>query len=378
MLAQLARDTQHPTHQNAFDTEAANDPRAADPRDEAPQEGSDVLMLSLTQEEKRRLHAALAPIRYCDAGSARYIRAVRRAASEALPERFISALAEQKASLAPRPCLVFDNLPTDDLVFGSPRSDESGLEHKSGSISENLAIAFSVLIGEPYSISFEGRELVNNLVPERGKERDFTGLGSDVELDFHIENAALKFIEDLDLTPCGLVLTGVRQDPSLPKTRVADVRAALQRLDAQDLRVLRGRNFLLRVPYRWRAALGSSALAQTPPSPLVSGCALQPQAHVAFYPDMVVPLNEAAAAAFHRFHQAVREVSFGIDVMPGRLVYVDNRIALHSRDRFQASYDERGRALRWLQRVFIAPTLWNHRNLTRLKDRVFEPAAQAA
>lgn len=37
------------------------------------------------------------------------------------------------------------------------------------------------------------------------------------------------------------------------------------------------------------------------------------------------------------------------------------------------SFDLQGRAKRWVQRVFIAPSLWTHRKLARSKHRVFQP-----
>jgi hypothetical protein len=332
----------------------------------------------LTDREKNILKEALDSINYEDSGNSDYINMIKSAASAALPKRVLTALLEQKASLQPRPYLIVDNLPMDDEVFGSPTSSETGNAYKSGHISENLAIAFASLIGEPYSISFEGIDIVNNLTPERGKEKDYTGLGSDVELDFHIENAALKFIKDLNLSPTGLVLTGVRQDPAMPKTHLADASEALRQLDQLDLESLRGDNFCLKVPYRWRSVLAGKSFVETAPAPLISGCTIQPEVHVAFYPDMVTPLNDEAARAFRNFYEAIKRVSFGVDVTPGRLVYVDNRFTLHSRDRFKANYDESGRAMRWIQRVFVTSTLWNHRTLRRLKERVFEPVLQAA
>ncbi|SFS90194.1 TauD/TfdA family dioxygenase [Marininema halotolerans] len=90
---------------------------------------------------------------------------------------------------------------------------------------------------------------------------------------------------------------------------------------------------------------------------------------------MVRPINSKAANALRRFHDAIRQVSFGIDLAPGRLVYIDNRFTLHSRDAFTPSVDESGRPLRWVQRVIVAPNLWNHRNLNQIKDRVFKPFA---
>jgi hypothetical protein len=45
-------------------------------------------------------------------------------------------------------------------------------------------MAFASLIGEPYSILFEGGDIVNNLIPTKRAKREYTGLGSEVELDF--------------------------------------------------------------------------------------------------------------------------------------------------------------------------------------------------
>jgi L-asparagine oxygenase len=379
-VARLSEQPHHP-HPILTKTPAVNDdyihPVRPQPLPNPTTTG--VLHLTLTEAEKQTLRHALNGIAYCDAGSAAYIRAVRQAALATLPQRVLQALENQRSSIAPQACLMLDNLPTDTHVSGSPLEHEPGLAHKSGSISENLAVAVASLIGEPYSISFEGQDLVNNLVPQRGKEQEYTGLGSDVELDFHIENAALKFVEGLNLSPTGLVLTGVRQDGlAMPKTRVASLWQALALLDPADLQLLRGRHYRLQVPYRWRTALSGTELIQTEPAPLISGCNLRPEAHVAFYSDMVHPLNPAAEQAFQRFHRAVQAVSFGVDVTPGRLVYVDNRIALHSRDRFRASHDSNGRPLRWIQRVFVATNLWQHRALRQVKERVFEPVPHAA
>jgi len=64
-------------------------------------------------------------------------------------------------------------------------------------------------------------------------------------------------------------------------------------------------------------------------------------------------------------------------VTPGRLVYIDNRFTLHSRDKFSGTDDESGNPMRWVQRVFVAANLWNHRNLNPVKSRVFQPGETA-
>ncbi len=41
--------------------------------------------------------------------------------------------------------------------------------------------------------------------PLEDNKKDYTGLGSEVELDFHRENTALKFITGLNLSPKGIL-----------------------------------------------------------------------------------------------------------------------------------------------------------------------------
>jgi L-asparagine oxygenase len=327
----------------------------------------------LTNRERDNLKQILGAIRYDDSGSEDYLAYLRTTVSRSLPDRVVLALHKQRSSLEPRPYLIIENLPTDDEVFGSPAHGEMGRAHKSGMVSENLALSIAVLIGEPYSINFEGADIVNNLTPEKSNTLDYTGLGSGVELDFHIENAALKFHSDLNLAPTGLLLTGVRQDPARPMTRFADGRRAVELLSDSDRDLLRSANYRLRVPFRWRSAFSSTGTIQTNAVPLISGCRRLPEVHAAFYPDMVQALSPEAERAFQHFYEAIKSVSFGIDVCPGRLVYADNRFTLHSRDRFTAEYDENGRPMRWVQRVFVASSLWPHRMLLSVKGRVFQP-----
>ncbi|WP_244596009.1 hypothetical protein [Bartonella doshiae] len=125
-------------------------------------------------------------------------------------------------SITPRPFLIFENLPIDRQINTSPNHYNLDASCKSGHISENLIMMFSLLIGEPYSIKFEGEHIVNNLVPLEDNKKDYTGLGSEVELDFHIENAALKFITGLNLSPKGILLSGVCNDVDGPLMRISD------------------------------------------------------------------------------------------------------------------------------------------------------------
>lgn len=339
----------------------------------------ELIKFTLTDREKELLKDALVQVQYDSNGHCQYINQLRVIAMQTLPVRILSFLVKQKASLCPAPYFVIDNLPTDDEIISVPL--ESQLEEdlhnfKSGTVSENLLIAISSIIGEPYSISFEGNQIVNNLIPSKFAKKDFTGIGSEVELDFHIENAALKYLSTSNYSPQGLMLTGVNNDPDGPGTLVANGRAALNLLDEATRSILEEKRFILKVPYRWREALGGRS--ETEKVSIIKENCDFPDLAVAFYGDIIVPCDEIAKHALSLFYKKVKEVSIRLEIKPGTLVYVDNRFGLHSRESFAPSFDKEGRAKRWIQRTFIAPTLWGHRNLTRNKHRVFTPTIKKA
>lgn len=176
-----------------------------------------------------------------------------------------------------------------------------------------------------------------------------------------------------NFSPSGLLLTGVNNDPKKPLTRLSDGRKALSILSEEDISLLKQPLYRIKVPYRWRIETPVE-LQETSPSPIITGTADLPEVTAAFYPDMVAPTTESAAKALENFRNAIRNVSFGIDVVPGRLVYINNRFTFHSRDAFKPTLDELGNPVRWLQRIFIAPDLWNHRTLEPVKERVFKLA----
>ncbi|WP_244306356.1 TauD/TfdA family dioxygenase [Paraburkholderia lacunae] len=87
-------------------------------------------------------------------------------------------------------------------------------------------------------------------------------------------------------------------------------------------------------------------------SVVLSGPVESPRVTVPFYPGMMLAANTRAKLALDDLYQAIRQVSFGVQVTPGRLVLINNTFTLHSRDRFIPEDDDNGRAHRWVQRVF--------------------------
>ncbi|MGL4859286.1 MAG: TauD/TfdA family dioxygenase [Enterobacteriaceae bacterium] len=239
---------------------------------------------------------------------------------------------------------------------------------KRGVISENLIMAFSALVGEPYSIVFESPDIVSNLIPVSELAEQYTGLGSQVELDFHTEHAAAKFIDGVNFVPQGLLLSGVRHDPQGPLTRVADIRLALQRLDAETIACLYKPLFRLKVPHRWR----NNTEIETKSVAVLEGPFDFPDVTLVYYSDLMTGQTDEAVTALKTLYKAIQDISFHVDIKPGELVYIDNRFALHSRDKFISGYDANGTPLRWIQRVVVAANLWPHRNLKQVHARVFQ------
>ena len=111
----------------------------------------------------------------------------------------------------------FKNLPVDENIPMPPteHNNYSRIDKKSY-ISENILVLISLIYGEPYSMYHEGKGLVNNLIPSKNRKNDFTGLGSSVELGFHIENSALRYLKEGNCSPKALLLGGVRQQRPPP------------------------------------------------------------------------------------------------------------------------------------------------------------------
>lgn len=330
--------------------------------------------IAITDKEANRIKLAISGIAYNKLGCDSYINKLRISAYKLFPKRIIDALENLKEVAQTTPYLVFDNVPIDTEITGSPAFNEQGTTFKSGCLSENIICAFGAIVGEPYSVAFEGRELVNNLTPQKGNKHDYTGQGSEVELDLHIENAALRYMGESDCSPSAMFLLGVRQDKDVinPKTYVVDAKKALYSLSKDDIAALYNKNFIIKVPYRWRDAFFGKE--NTDLVSMITGPMDKPRLSAAFYPDMVLPISERAKIAFTNLYNELKRTAIGIDIKPGRLVYINNKTALHSRDKFIPTYDQNACPYRWIQRIFITSSLWNFREFPLLGDRVFNPS----
>lgn len=329
--------------------------------------------ITIEHHERESITQSFRNIKYDPTGSDEYISALRKAAYESFPNRVLDLLSSQRSSVNPSALIAIHGLPIDDGIVGSPPPSEGGEKYKQGHLSENVLAAVSSLIGEPYSILSEGEEFIANLTPEKASKLAFDINGSEMELDYHIENSALRYLAHEDCSPIGVALIGVRHDESAPLTRFSDVRLALKLLSPADIDTLFGKNFIIKLPHRWRGAFFGN-VENTEICALLTGPRENPRASGAYYKDITHAINQKGEDAFRNLHAALKQVERTVDIKPGSYTYVDNRFAFHARDKFLSAYDENDRPYRWLQRVYVAPNLWNFRSFRRVGWRVFDPA----
>ncbi len=325
-------------------------------------------IFSLSPEEAANIRSVLSEIKYDPIGGEGYISRLRKSVIEAFPPRILKVLNEQKKSIDIKPYIILKGLPYDN-VTGSPKDGETGEQYKKTNLSENINIAVALLLGEPYSIEFEGKHIVNNLVPDKSHSGKYTGLGYDTELDFHIENAALKHTHNY-VSPMGLILQGVRHDSNAPLTKISDAYKALERLSEEEKEELSKPNFTIKVPYRWRTKYPEQVENVS-----VLSLDKTPDLSAVFYFGMIQANTHEADYALKKLENLINETSIGLDINPSMLIYVDNRRCMHARTKFDATFDDNGCANRWLQRTFVAPSLWEFRDIPQTHDggRVFKP-----
>lgn len=324
----------------------------------------------LSANEKELLRQELSLISYNNDNSKNQIEKLRKIAYKTFPDSLIEKLESLKGNDSSY--CIFDNLPI-DTVTGSPIDQPPTFDIKNGNLTEILLLTFGAIIAEPYSISFEGSNIVNNLIPCQAAKLEYTGLGSEVELDFHIENAAQIYDSQGDTSPLALLLIGVRKDPNVksPKTLIADSRKALEQMSPSEINTLYAKEFFIKKPFRWRTA---QPLEENPPVAILSGPLEHPRVAAAFYADMVTPINEKAEKAYNAFKKQIKLISKSVEIKPGRLVFINNRFTLHAREKFQATYDANNTPYRWVQRIFITNNLWAFRHFKECGNRIFDPS----
>ncbi|MFI5587254.1 TauD/TfdA family dioxygenase [Amycolatopsis sp. NPDC051758] len=183
----------------------------------------------------------------------------------------------------------------------------------------------------------KGGALVQNVVPVPDREQDQSNAGSTL-LQMHVENAFHPHRPDLVALFC---LRGDRDRRAA--LTVASVRDALPLLSDRTRKVLGTRAFVTEAP----PSFGSGASLGAEHA-VLDGDPDDPDLQVDFF--STKPADDLAASAMAELADALRSVTRRLDLEPGDLAIVDNRLIVHGRTAFSPYYDGRDR---WLQRSFV-------------------------
>jgi L-asparagine oxygenase len=325
----------------------------------------------LTDSESNTLRQAAEALHYPSAGPVSdFVREAQSMFADAAPKRLIRSIQSLRSSPTPPPAIVVENMPFEANVDCGPVDPNQATGCKRTSLSEAYLLGAAALAGDPFGWAHEGCRLVNNLVPHRDHAQAYTGLGSEIELSLHIESAVLRTAIK-DRAPAGLALIGVSSErDGGPATLIADARLALNQLDPKTVARLRQPDFLVRAPVRWRSVMGHDEWMRTP---IVLGPSDAPSIVLVAYGNATRGDTKESQAVLESFSEALASVAVSLVIRPGRLVLIDNHIAVHGRTAFKAGYDDCGRPLRWLQRVLWAKALRDLGDWSRPQDRVFAP-----
>ncbi|WP_196888806.1 TauD/TfdA family dioxygenase [Aureivirga sp. CE67] len=330
-----------------------------------------------SDEEKELLYDELVGIYYPEENYKEYLEKIR-AVFERNKEMFSDLIAVRNLSRQPPHyygCVKVTNLPVDKEIPW-PESNHCQLKkiEKKTYVSENALTLIGMIFGEPYSMYCEGKGLVNNLIPKKCSIKDLTGLGSNSDLGFHVENAAARFLPKVDCSPKALMFMGVRQQENPPHTPITDTREALKLMAKKEIEELMSSHFRVKLPYRWRNHGENYNILTTDFIPLIEYKEGFLLTNGAFYGDMLFePKTTEAERVAQKFKEALETVKFRPIVTPGEIIIVDNRVMYHSREPFTALFNEEGHAHRWIQRLFVTEDISRFADWDIKSDRVFAP-----
>lgn len=232
------------------------------------------------------------------------------------------------------------------LVRGFPidRAELPETPQKDGSVQRHPTLPAAYLLmaacmlGNPGAYRAEkSGALVQDVVPVPGRE-DFQGNAGSVELFFHNENAFHPHRPDFVMLLC------LRPDHEAEAgLRTSCIRAALPLLAQEARQALSSHEFATERP----SSFGSGESPATVHA-VLTGAPDDPDVRVDFA--VTRGLSSRAEKSLRDLSEAVESVACTVQLRPGDLAIVDNRVTLHGRTRFSPRYDGLDR---WLQRSFV-------------------------
>ena len=222
-----------------------------------------------------------------------------------------------------------ENLPPTPMVAGSVE--------RQATVGASVIVLMSLQLGEIVAFRNEkSGALVQNVVPVPGQEKEQSNAGS-TPLEMHIENAFHPNRPDYVALLC------VRNDPGRKaELQLASVRRAVAKLSRHTRTMLSEVRFTTESPPSFGSGAGAARHA------VLTGDFDDPDVRIDFHSSK--PLDAEATEAVSCLRDAIESVARPIQLEPGDLAFIDNRITLHGRSFFQPRYDGSDR---WLHRTFI-------------------------
>jgi L-asparagine oxygenase len=260
-----------------------------------------------------------------------------------LPGGVVALLSQFRRKSNQYGSMLIRNLPVDDKLPPTPQDGRS--KEKQTHISELTLMLVMSCLGDviAYADEKEGR-LVQDICPIPGKEAKQENGGS-VLLEFHTEDGFHPYKPDF------LGLLCLRSDhENIAATYTASIRRAIERLPGRMIELLFQPQFYLRLSSSFGASGGNQKTTDL--LPVLTGDLRDPDMTMDFF--LMEARNRAAKYALDALGDALKEVAVDVRAVPGDLLIVDNKLAVHGRSSFTPRYDGRDR---WLQRMFIVRDL---------------------
>lgn len=322
----------------------------------------------LADRTRDSLGRKLVRLSYPPADYERYLCCVSQIASN-LPVKLRQVIRNFRNDPAAPGALLIRNLPQDpELPPRAPNAEPSAA--KKTHISEGVVFTLGLPLGEPFAHQEEhGGQLVHEICPVKGKEKEQTGTGAEVNFGFHNDLAYFPNRPDF------LVLVCLRSDARHEAaTCVAEARDACRLLAPDHPAILRQPLFRVRAPKSFERFPGDVRWSE--PRPILTG--------PADLPDLCVNLNDDSMQALpspdDRAQRALDALRAAMDapaviqfvyLQPGDALLLDNRKVAHGRTSFTPLFDGRDR---WLQRGYFRTDLRPNRSTPQAPLRVFSQA----
>ena len=292
--------------------------------------------IDLTAAERNLVAVAARALSDADGSvdSPDWVTAAQDAAAD-LPGRLRRRLRAYRSHSGRAGTLLISGLPTPSAPH-TPTVAQSVERNATDHAAITAMIALS--LGELAAFRNEkGGALIHNVVPVPGNEHAQSNAGSTDTLNLHVENAFHPRRPDYVALYC------VRADHArVAGTTVSSIRRALIHLDKAVIAVLTQPRYVTAAPPSFATSTA------TEPGPVLFGDRADPDVRVDF--SATTAIDPDAAQALDTLRRALELVAESPVLLPGQMIFVDNRIVLHGRSVFRPRYDG---ADRWLHRVYL-------------------------